>query len=252
MIPGAAGALPEPARGTTRRRGAAAAPFVAALAALAAAVTAGAAPVELLRTGTFRAFEVTSKNGQVWYGVFDSSGTVIARPSVVLVTPARDASRDSAGSATGTRVSILGGGAPLFLVRGIERLRPGIVPTLIRKPRALRPGEIVFLPLHATARYRLHAEAPPAPDPSLPRGYRLSLERMGLVAEGSRVVFESSRPGVPPPIVWAGDLDRDDRIDLLMETGGGERASEWNLYLSDPARGEEMVRQVATLRSEGR
>lgn len=234
----------------------AAATLLAAVAALAGAAAACAAPVELLRTGTFHRSEIASQNGEIWFGIFDSSGVVIARPSVVLVAPARDvarsAARDTAGSGPDTRVSILGGGAPLFLVRGIERLRPGIVPTLIRKPRALRPGEVVFLPLHATARYRLRADAAPNPASSGERGYRLSLERMGLVSEGTRIVFEAPGRENPPPIVWAGDIDRDDRLDFLMETGAGDGASEWSLFLSGPVRGPEMVKRAAALRSPAR
>lgn len=239
-----------------RRAARAVATLLAAGAALAGASASGAAPVELLRTGTFPRSEVASKNGEVWFGVFDSSGVVIARPSVVLVAPARDvpgdAARDSAGPAPDTRVSVLGGGAPLFLVRGIERFRPGIVPTLIRKPRALRPGEVVFLPLHATARYRLRADAVAEPGHSRGLGYRLSLERIGLVAEGTRIVFEAPGREDPPPIVWAGDIDRDDRLDFLMETGAGEGVSEWSLFLSGPVRGPGMVKRAAAHRSPAR
>lgn len=48
-------------------------------------------------------------------------------------------------------------------------------------------------------------------------------------------------------VVWAGDLDRDGKVDLLInDVGSGANRYNWNLYLSTEASPDQLVRKVAS------
>lgn len=55
----------------------------------------------------------------------------------------------------------------------------------------------------------------------------------------------------PPSIVWAGDLDGDGGLDLLMEVGNHYNVTEYALLLTSAAHGTGLVREVARFRSVG-
>lgn len=54
-----------------------------------------------------------------------------------------------------------------------------------------------------------------------------------------------------PSILWAGDLDRDGAIDLLLELSAHYAGSEQALFLSSAARGTELVGEVARFTASG-
>jgi hypothetical protein len=53
-----------------------------------------------------------------------------------------------------------------------------------------------------------------------------------------------------PAIMWAGDLDRDGRIDLLLELGG-KSTSIFSLFISTAAGDGELLKQVASFKRVG-
>jgi hypothetical protein len=50
---------------------------------------------------------------------------------------------------------------------------------------------------------------------------------------------------------WAGDIDRDGKLDLLMSVGQGMYDAAQKLFLSSKARKGRLVKEVAELRSGG-
>ncbi|MBI5473826.1 MAG: hypothetical protein HY961_15930 [Ignavibacteriae bacterium] len=54
-----------------------------------------------------------------------------------------------------------------------------------------------------------------------------------------------------PTLRWAGDLDRDGRLDLLMDLTNHYNVSEPTLFLSSRAAANELVKKVASHRQVG-
>ena len=64
----------------------------------------------------------------------------------------------------------------------------------------------------------------------------------------SQTLVESARgfDDAYPRVIWAGDLDRDGKIDLFMNSARHYQIIEYTLFLSSAAKDEEIVGQVAT------
>jgi len=55
----------------------------------------------------------------------------------------------------------------------------------------------------------------------------------------------------PPLLLWAGDLDKDGKLDLLMDITNHYNISETALFLSSLARSGELVGKAGTFRTGG-
>lgn len=80
-------------------------------------------------------------------------------------------------------------------------------------------------------------------------GYRLSFSR-GREKRQLLGPFGIDSESGPPTVEWAGDLDGDGHVDLLIE-GGGFNSVEWFLYLSSKAHPPDLLVQVASRRHIG-
>ncbi len=56
---------------------------------------------------------------------------------------------------------------------------------------------------------------------------------------------------IGPSLIWAGDLDRDGKLDFLLDATTHYNVSEPTLFLSSPAQAGEIVRPVATIHFVG-
>jgi hypothetical protein len=66
----------------------------------------------------------------------------------------------------------------------------------------------------------------------------------------SQVIFGPAAIFTPPTILWAGDLDRDNRLDVVLEPAtGGEEPVAPELWLSSLAAGRELVHRVSGART---
>ena len=54
-----------------------------------------------------------------------------------------------------------------------------------------------------------------------------------------------------PTLLWAGDLDRDGKLDLLMDLTNHYNASEYTLFLSFISEGDSLLKKVAKFRKVG-
>jgi len=221
--------------------------FIAA--SLAAAPPAGRPAVELLETGVFHGGEVAAQNGERWTGLYKTPRGFAWRATPITIRRVEDPIGDQPGAKTGIQVGATG--SPLFLVKGLTGLigravRPaqheeGGMPLPVGPLRLECPGGCGVSRLTLTGRV---TSSDAAAKPS-----QLILESGGV----SQVLYEwpEGLNDQHCELVWAGDLDGDGRLDLLMVLSGHDNVMERTLFLSSKRPRNKLVERVAVFSTKG-
>ena len=191
---------------------------------------------------------VPTQSGEKWLALQNSRGlSALSTVTVIVTKKANDDMRP-------LTVSIKEGFSPVFLVRGIKGLSPGPARTVFEGLLALDWYRGAwFYDLGPTQRV-LYVDAVPAEIKYLPRGKRAERGYHLVLTSSSEKIRQyimvlKGRPSKVPYLRWAGDLDHDGRIDLLLDVETGEAAgATYQLWLSSHAKQGELVGLVATLR----
>jgi hypothetical protein len=189
-----------------------------------------AAEPTLLMPGTF-------VGGGPWEG--DLSGEWLAFvPDPPRIIPTRVLSRPGSKPLCGPGTLVEAPAAPdaLFLVRDIPQLKAGPAITAYRGRRFLHPGESLVVPM-ATGSWVFTAFGTAAANPGggvLFTNYEVRVFNKSGTPE---LVFEIDRLSEDgaPHIIWAGDLDRDHEIDLLVDLSTDYRVHPKAFFLSSPS-----------------
>lgn len=206
--------------------------------------------ITIIRTGTYHGNEVIVGSGPGWFGLFRADSSFELWPVAVTVNQAYD---PIIGDSTGKRVGIDDSGEPLLLVTGIERLEAGPVPTSFAGDQFVNLGqEISFaekgghpFSLSAVGEARLRNGS----GEMLYYNYSLVLrhgDTLQTIIEYPILALDGL-----PTLMWAGDLDRDGRLDLILNLTNHYNVSLYALFLSSKAGPGELVRKVAEFRSVG-
>lgn len=178
--------------------------------------------------------------GSWWAACKTSSGDVEVRAVKLKLKRFRsEAGGDDADEKTGREVQVKGCDAPLFLFRGIQNVKEGGVAgaKVTSKDDGWKSTAELALG-GATSRLRIDS----APDKAEPqrRGWKILLE-----SGGTTDVLDSGLTEHPPRVAprWAGDLDGDGKLDLLLEDRN--EGTTLRLYLSGSAVQGRQVKQVA-------
>lgn len=218
-------------------------------------MTPQAAAFALLTAGIHHGDEVSSSAPGEWMALIQRAEGWRLEAATVRTERVPDPVLDvPGGPSTGKAVLVPDlGGEPLVLIRG-PGLRAGPVVTSAEPPRPLFPGdqqqlslpggESITIQSYGEAKqaahgglvlgnYHLLASRPPTPPTELfPKG---SLDKEGQV----------------PRVVFAADLDRDGKLDLLVDTSDHYNVSQLTLFLSSRAKGGALVAPVAQFRTLG-
>ena len=237
--------------------------------ALVAAVDTSSGAVGLLGgTGDFHGDEVGAETGERWQALYPAEGGVALRSVALRVETVRDEVVDAEdGPFTGRRVTtpfstVHPDGwvedAALFLVRPPRPLPPAPVATAFYGAWDLRSGSLA-LSLGGAARsrggvgYRVGVvEGPEATNEWVTEPYRA--ERVVVLDDGETaqaVAHVVDRDAGHPALLWAGDLDGDSRLDLLLDESGHYNVTETVLYLSSAAAPGALVGRVGRHRTTG-
>jgi hypothetical protein len=186
----------------------------------------------LLLPGDVHAHVPPQQAEQGWFGLYraPSGGHELRRVAVTV-----EETPFGCGGA-GRRITASGATAPLFLVAGIPNLREGTVDSAFAGSRFVYPGESLSLQL-GREWYVIEAFGAAAPGRG---GVRVTAYQLVLRHRPQRQVVEQyprMNMDAPPRLLWAGDIDRDTRMDLLADMGGFQYA----LYLSSLAHADSLV-----------
>ena len=230
--------------------------------ALVAAVDTSGGAVSLLSgAGDFHGDEVEAETGERWQALYPDAGGVALRSVALRVETVRDWIVDGEdGPPTGRRVTTPlstvhpDGGVEddaLFLVRPPRPLPEEPVATAFHGAWDLRSGSLA-LTLGGVG-YRLGVvEEPEQTNEWVTEPYRA--ERVVVLSDG-----EVTRPVAHvvdldaghPALLWAGDLDGDGRLDLLLDESGHYNVTETVLYLSSLAAPGALVGRAGRHRTTG-
>lgn len=212
------------------------------------AAAAGAAEhgTRILLPGEFHGSEVAARSGESWLALAETAdGHFVVVPVTLRVEEVEDPILDSDGEKSGKRVSAAGIDDVVILARDNDRIVSGPVNTAAVAMRgegnALdadpADGWTLRLGHHA---YELFTERTES-------GGHERIRVLLRKGETEQVLATDRDSSLCANLIWAGDLDRDGALDLLLDMSSGENASIPTLFLSSSARPGQLLRAVAEM-----
>lgn len=206
-------------------------------------------------TGCYHGFEIEPIDNKDWYGLFKTDSGYVVESVNVLTEACRDVVLDNQGDTTGVSLSIVHALKPIILIQSFKKLNTGFVPTTFSERSFLEPGKQVFLGgLERRDYYSMFAlgeitdEGFREPGDLLILNYSLMLYgRTNETKKQIIVEFDRSSYDGLPSVLWSGDLDRDGKMDLLLDIRNHYNVTHYALYLSSEADDNNLVKLVAEL-----
>jgi hypothetical protein len=218
--------------------------------------------VQILTTGLHHGDEVTAESGPDWWGIFPEGDGFTLQQAPVTITIEHDVIVDEEGQATGKLVKVPQEAKPVLLVRGIAGLKEGRIDAVKTEslPRMLYPGQTdsIRLPtwkegtsLGLTALGEARGESDYREVGIY--NYQIKIDYGPQQNRKRQVVLTipDLQADATPRLVWAGDLDRDGKLDLLFDASYHYNVSLLMLYLSSAAKEGELVGRVAEWKTTG-
>ena len=208
--------------------------------------------IQLLQVGAFHGNEVSAESGEVWLGLYSTPDGYTLIPSRITVETVYDPFVDNAGEQTGKVVSVEGETRPLLLIKGLDAPEAASIKTLSAEQIILSPGKSLSLRLDNENESHLtvygEGEVGPNGFTSL-ENYSLELSKGQLSQE---LLAYSATNGAIPTLLWAGDLDGDNQLDLVINaTPHYVVSSAPILFLSSMAKEGNLVQKVAIFIATG-
>ena len=214
--------------------------------------------------GEFHAGETVARDGETWLALHSDAQATALREVIVRARPWHDVVLDEGQEKSGVQISVAAGGAtPLLLVRGAG-LRAGTIDAAKVQRDTDASGASSSLPdYHLRFRaqdFRIHtACSQPAMDTAkpakricsivlhTPQGKQTLARMPGTLSDGAWQLGDDAAP----ELLFAGDLDRDGRLDLVFNLTDHYNVSRPVLLLSSAARDGDAVAEVARFESVG-
>ncbi|WP_158549408.1 hypothetical protein [Lysobacter silvisoli] len=222
-----------------------------------------AAALALQPPGQFHGDEPVGRDGETWLALRVADGRASLTQTRLRVEAVEDPIGDEPGERTGKRVaSALEPDPDAEGAQVVAYLRGGgLGAGPVSAARMLQRGEAGHAPddrfEFAGAAYRIRSECSPDDDGAFARSCTIR-----LVAPGTEQVL-AHMPGLreqgvlrlgddaSPTLIFAGDLDRDGKLDLIFDLTDHYNVSRPTLLLSSQAREGELLHAVSTYESVG-
>lgn len=210
--------------------------------------------MRLLTPGTFHGDEVGADRSGPWLALVLDEGGASLHSVRLSVAAVHDPIVDDEGETTGWEVAIRPSLDAVALVKGVGRA--GRIPTALAG-QTIEPGTGLRATIGGKT-YSLSIRCAP----STVRGEEQHLLCPLVVSDGTfeERLFTYTAFGrdpwqwaaeYAPTVIWAGDIDGDGRLDLLLDTTNHYNAQDMVLYLSSTAPRGRLLSSVATLEKVG-
>jgi hypothetical protein len=209
---------------------------------------------QLLLIGAFHGNEVVARSGEKWLAMVPLDKGYMLMETRVRIELVRDELQDKDNEATGKKVSAEINKKVLFLVREISTIKPGEVETIVTISSPLEINKSIPLRLRNGRFYTLSLVC----EDTTPLTVDNFKECPLIVATGSNsqsimnfsVYYPPNKKPIfasdaRPSLLWAGDIDRDGAIDLLLDLTNHYNISNPSLFLSSAAQNNDLVDKAA-------
>lgn len=221
--------------------------------------------MRILQPTLYHGEEIDAKTGETWWGLYQDGEGFTLRPTVIKVDRVYDPMGDEDGEATGKKVTAAGIEQPMLLIHGLPDPKEGPVKSSFSGSRFVFPGDYEDLPCdwrsdqddqNSGDDYHLSALGTGLDGKYWPviTDYNLMLYRNTSNGGGEtqRLTFtERCDMDGRPVMLWAGDLDGDGKLDLLMDLTDHYNITALTLFLSTSAKEGEIVGKAAELVTYG-
>lgn len=209
---------------------------------------------QILVPGRHRGEDIDHLDGGRWYGMFRTDSGYFLEVVDVQFTPCWDPVVDGPNDTTGISVTVEDPRTLIFLLRSPRPLETGQCSALYYGSKWIFPGELTELGDYIiTAMGHLTEEGFRSPREPLVLSYRLILFKKPVHYGPRQLLVEHDRTCAEdtPRLIWAGDLDHDGKLDLLMDIDNHYAPTTYGLFLSSEAEGDDLVKLVAVFRRMG-
>lgn len=206
----------------------------------------------LLEVGEFHGEDVSAETGEPWLGLHISDNGSTLLNYTITVTKVHDPLLDNGDQMTGKKISVDLPLEPIFLVNSDWLLQSGPVVTAFKgNDEPLRSASSQNLKL-AGSDYEIKIigeNAKKCEHSSLPRNAKLVLTS----GNASQVLYTLQDCGNDPTwaLIWAGDLDKDGKLDLYVTVNQHYDVIERKLFLSSQTDEGQLVAEVAEFVTSG-
>ncbi len=214
-------------------------------------------PGEMVMVGMWHGDEAVAEDGETWLALIKTASGFILDDVTVTVAIVEDEIVDIPPAKTGKKISVRDGRTPLAMFRNLARLAPGPVESVdVGKInlRADRFNRIVYDGQPHEIGFACREELSGEEYADCPLQLRRDAERQALQSypiyhpctEEQRIASEAT-----PMVIWAGDLDRDGRLDLLIDLTTHYNLSSPTLLLSSLAKEGRLLGTAAVFSTSG-
>lgn len=175
-------------------------------------------------------------DGEKWLALCQEGTNVTLMNTDITVVPVDPATGGP------NRLEIARCGRPIALVRGLD-LKAGVVATAVREEVKIEPGNSIDLTWHGD---RIHIAVTHAPEDD-----QNTITTMTHGSMQQKVFVSDYCEKCTPRLLWAGDIDRDGGLDLLLGAGTTSDNSQFFLFTSKGKADTELVRRVASYVTSG-
>jgi hypothetical protein len=206
----------------------------------------------LLEVGEFHGEEVTAETGEPWLGLHISDQGSMLLDYTITVAAVQDPYLDEGDQKTGKKVSVDLPLEPIFLVNSEWLLKSGPVETVFEgNDEPLGSTSPLELRI-ADAAYQIKIigdDGEKCWTDGLPKNAKLVLRN----GSSEQVLYTLKECGSDPTwrVLWAGDLDKDEKLDLYVSVTQHYNVSERKLFLSSQADEGQLVAEVAEFVTTG-
>jgi len=215
--------------------------------------------------GSFHGDEPVASDGESWLGLRIDGDAAALVATIVQVRPIEDVVADDApGQRSGREVTSIEGDAIAMYLRG-PRLRAGPIERAQARPGATETGtSMAEYPLEFRGqRHRIDAHCDPEPRSRVDGQAQLACRVVFATPQRTQVLWSMTgyfEPGATTPslgddaaptLLFAGDLDRDGKLDLIFDTTDHYNVRRPTLFLSSQAAPGELLGAAAQYQSVG-